>query len=154
MLNNQNDMEEADMEITTKLKTIFAITLIVIAGTTMGCLEPRIPAAAPTPTERVYSTIWCGGTMSVTAYSYDDECLGHESVPFSDEMPYTEYDWTEEITIEEMLDLLGIPYNRIDTEYESVERPTADKVVCKGRYVIYGDGGYLILNMYYSGTRY
>jgi hypothetical protein len=145
------------MAINTILKTIVAIALIVIAGITMGCIDDSTYEQSESqyePQEPAYTKIYVAGTISMTAYDYNDNYIGYNSEPFSEEMPYTEYDWTAEMSIEEMFDLLGIPYNQIDTEYETVERPTSDKLVYKGRYVVYGDGGYVVVNMYYTGTRY
>jgi len=129
------------------MKLIYKTMIIVllIAGATMGCIEPS---------EKEYTTIWYGGTMSVEAYTPNGVLLHQQATPFEDEMPYTEYDWNDEMSMEEMCDLLGIQYTRIDTEYDNVDRPTSDKVVGKGRYTIHTDDGYFVLNVYYTATRY
>lgn len=128
------------------MKTIYyaMVLVILIAGLTAGCIEPS----------KEYTTIWCGGTMSVCAYSPNNVFLGCEATQFSEEQPYTDYDWNEEMSIEEMFDTLGIPYNRIDTEYEKIEHPASDKIVMNGRYTVYTDAGHFKLTLYYTATRY
>lgn len=154
-------------------RAICVIMAVMIAGMTMGCLDsgyetteddeyvyvaqtPRIPAATPTPIEHVYSTIWSTGSITLVSYSYDGEYLDYVNVPFSDEMPYTEYDWNEEISVQEFVDMvfLGIPYNSIDVEYDIMERPASDKLINKGECTIYMDDVYVVMSWWCTGTRY
>lgn len=116
----------------------------------------RMPVATPAPTEPVYSTIWSSGSITLVSYSHDGEYLDYVNVPFSDEIPYTDYDWNEEITVQEFVDIvfLGVSYNSIDIGYDTTERPATDKFVNKGECTIYFDDVYVVMSWWCTGTRY
>lgn len=153
------------MKTNTILK-IVALCAICAATIMAGCLESGYEtteeyeyvyvAQTPTPIEPVYSTIWSTGSITLVSYSYDGEYLDYVNVPFSDEMPYTEYDWNEEITVQEFVDMvfLGVPYNSIGVGYDTTERPASDKLINKGKCTIYMDDVYVVMSWWYTGTRY
>ena len=158
---------------TKTITALIVIATLIILGA--GCIEneekcdepyvfvaqtPRIPAATPTPqltpVEPVYSTIWSTGGITMVVYSYDDECIDYVSIPFSEEMPYTDYDWNEEISVQEFVDIafLGVPYNGIDVGYDTTERPAIDKVISEGECTVYFDYVYVVMSWWCTGTRY
>jgi hypothetical protein len=158
---------------TNTILKIVAICVVCAATIMTGCIESghetteddeyvfvaqtlRIPAATPTPIESIYSTIWSAGSITLVSYSYDGEYLDYVNVPFSDEMPYTEYDWNEEIPVQEFVDMvfLGVPYNSVDVKYDTTERPASDKLINKGECTVHADNGYVVMSWYVTATRY
>jgi len=96
-----------------------------------------------------YSTIYCQGGITTTEYGYkngDYIVIDSKYTSYLNITPYSEYIWSNEnIEIQDFLTMIGIPYDRVKTIYESC----VDNE-CEGKYII--SVGERNIQLYISST--
>ena len=127
---------------------LFSIVFIILFG--IGCVEDN----QLQPQEKQYTQIYSSGTLTVETYDDYGNFLDIYSEPFSETMPYTDYDWNGNVDMDEWIGSMFTEYNYLKTIYDVVERPAPDKVNGKFRVEIYVDGGYMVMSCVYTATRY
>jgi len=84
---------------------------------------------------RTYSAIYCQGSVTAVTYDFiDGDYVMTDSITnsYSNTTPYSEYLWEGNIEIQEFLTMIGLPYDKIKTVYESCSNND-----CEGEYILY-----------------
>lgn len=136
-------------------KKIVIVLIFLVVMFAIGCVEDKPETQPIQPTqEKQYTQIFTSGTITVEYFDESGNFLDIISEPFSETVPYTDYDWNGNVDMDEWIGSMFTEYKYTKTIYDVVERPANDKVTGKFRVEIYVDGGYMVMSSVYSATRY